>query len=406
MRVEDIEVVAVPGNSTRVRLRADVRCDNASIPDETYWLEAPASYAPFFSGSGNSWLALLAPMAVRLREPLLIEAPVDRNLLVNVCELMRVWQCWYPKLEPVAIEPQVLQEGGCRSGDATATMFSGGIDAWFTFLSHEPDASRHDRCRIDDLLCVWGLDVSLDRPCDFALMRDTLRRATADHEATLVDLATNLHDVAWWNCADWGQMGHGCALASMALALEGRYSTLLIPSTHTYRHLVPWGSHPVTDPLLSSSGTRILHDGAAYNRTQKTALVASSPAALETLQVCWSTRSYSNCGRCTKCYRTMATLHMLGALNRCPRFPAGAFSPEGLARVYVRTDSDRIFFQELRDDATAAGRPDVAGYIAQALAHSRRLDRVLAVTARLSRIEALQAFSDAVEWRVLARSIL
>jgi len=315
MLVRDIDVVESPLAPGRARLRGEVVCDDPSIPPEVYWFDIPTTHAGALGATGNPWTVLLAPLAVHLGEPLRVPKPVDRDLLANIHEVMRIWHCWFPDLQPVPVVADELVAEPESDIGLTASMFSGGVDAWFTLLSNNGSARHPGWRQIDEVLCIWGLDVSLEQPGEFRRMRDTLAQSTAGL-AAFVDVATNLHETQWWKRADWGHVAHGCGLASIALAFGNRYSRVLIPSSHRYDDPSPWGSHPLTDPLLSTRRTRLIHDGSGYSRVDKTAAIAESNEALQSLQVCWETKSFKNCGACVKCYRTMATLHLLGALGR------------------------------------------------------------------------------------------
>ena len=90
-----------------------------------------------------------------------------------------------------------------------------------------------------------------------------------------------------------GPLWHGGGIVSTGLALEKRYAQLVIASTYSYSNLAPWGSHPLTDPLLSALGTRVIHDDAAFSRIEKTEFIARREMALRTLRVCWNARSGS-----------------------------------------------------------------------------------------------------------------
>jgi hypothetical protein len=405
MRVRNIEIVESPMATGRVRLRAEVLCADRSIPPEVYWLDVPESHARHVSKSGNSWLVLLAPLAANLAEPLQLPLPVDRQLLANIHDLMRVWHIWYPKLSPVDIEADVEDDAPGAPGLVTASLFSGGIDAWFTLLSNNGPAPLPGARRIDELLCIWGFDVSLGRPEEFRAMRETLERATSEFGARLVDVASNLHETHWWRRADWGQVAHGCGLASIAHALGPRYSQLLVPSSHRYDDLAPWGSHPLTDPLLSSGALRVIHDGAGYGRVEKTAAVAKCDAALESLQVCWETKCFRNCGTCSKCYRTMATLYLLGALERCPRFGQTDFDPAKLSRVFSPRESERALMREIRDLALSKGRPDIARQIDRSFKTSGRVERAMRLAQVLATTPFLWRARDPLEHFLLSYTI-
>jgi hypothetical protein len=406
MFVRNIELTRSELGADRARLRAEVVSDAGSFPTEIYWLDVPATHLADFSRSSNSWLVLLAPLAIHVGEALRLPAPVDRELLGDVHELMRVWHSWYPQLKPVPIEAETATPRVDTQATATAAMFSGGVDAWFTLLTNNGPSAVPGARPIDDLLCVWGFDVPLDRPDEYRAMHDTLTAAVDGLGAALVSVATNLRQTRWWRLADWGRVAHGCALASIAHALEGRYARLLIPSTHRYNDPIPWGSHPLTDHLMSSSTLQVIHDGAGFNRVEKTSFIADSPAAMGSLQVCWESNRFQNCGKCSKCYRTMATLYLLAKLDRCPRFPAGSFDPEKLVYMFSADDSDRAFMLEVLELALSRQRQDVARAIKRSFPRSRRIAPLLRLARSMEHKPFVWRFSDSLERALRDRLIV
>lgn len=403
MRVQNIRIDTSPLSGARACVRADVSCDDSKVQPETYWFDVSENYAPYLNQSGNPWLACLVPLAVNLGEPLEISAPVDPTLFSNVQELMTVWRCWYPHLHPIPIDVDLAVSTSPRTSPRTAALFSGGVDAWFTLLRHAKGASVRE---IDDLISVWGLDISLDNPDGFQAMRTVQCDAAAAFAKEPIDMATNLCSTQWWNLANWGHLSHGCALAAIGLALEIRYQRLLVPSTHRYDHLTPWGSHPLTDPLLSSSLTQIVHDGAGYSRAEKTEFIIGFDMALNTLQVCWHTQSYRNCGRCSKCYRTMITLMLLDALGRCPRFDLETVDPKKISKILAKEESDRVFLREVQELALKRERPDIARAIERSFKHSWRIGIALRALAWLGNQRFVWRWREPLEHRLLRTSIL
>jgi hypothetical protein len=78
---------------------------------------------------------------------------------------------------------------------------------------------------------------------------------------------------------------------------------------------------PILLPLLSSERMRLMSGGAALSRGEKTRLVSGNELAAMHLDVCVSPEGRlrhgkTNCSRCWKCERTMATLEAIGALDR------------------------------------------------------------------------------------------
>ncbi len=96
--------------------------------------------------------------------------------------------------------------------------------------------------------------------------------------------------------------------------LQGGYSEGLIPSSLPYHALVlPWGSNPLTDPLLSIRTFAIVHDGAAFTRAEKVKQIAHWRQALQNLRVCWEgDRKDGNCGHCEKCIQTILNFRAVG----------------------------------------------------------------------------------------------
>ena len=94
------------------------------------------------------------------------------------------------------------------------------------------------------------------------------------------------------------QFSFGAELAACLHLFSAEFSHALIGSSEPYDALVlPWGSNPVTDHLLSGGHLTIVHDGAAFSRTDKIAFLSRFPAALKSLKVCWQGRQQGrNCG--------------------------------------------------------------------------------------------------------------
>ena len=140
----------------------------------------------------------------------------------------------------------------------------------------------------------------------------------------------------------------------------------------------------MTDPLLSTRSLLIKHDGAAFNRVEKTTLVARHAFALSALHVCWVNESAANCGTCPKCIRTMAALHLLGASASVP-FPL-PFNPQLLAALYIEKPQDEEFLEELRALAQTVGDEQMLRAADCALRRSRRLRPLIEAVERLRHV--------------------
>ena len=103
-------------------------------------------------------------------------------------------------------------------------------------------------------------------------------------------------------------------LAACMHLFSAEFSVALMGSSEPYDALVlPWGSNPVTDHLLSGGQLKIVHDGAAFSRSDKIAFLSRFPAAVASLKVCWEGKQQGrNCGICEKCVRTQLNFLAVG----------------------------------------------------------------------------------------------
>jgi hypothetical protein len=252
-----------------------------------------------------------------------------------------------------------------------ACLFTGGVDSFYSALN-ELD-------RLDALIFVHGFDVPLGDATWRAQVAGSLREAADGLGLELIEVESNLRNFTWPRCR-WGLHAHGAALASVALLAGNRFSQVLLPASHTPHDLIPWGSHEHLDPLWSTKAVRIVHHG-QLARTRKIAELARSDAALGHLRCCFKrTRPGEvNCGECEKCLRTMASLRIVGALERCNTMPDN-LPLEEVKRMRLPGPSWVPLIRELHTEAKAAGDRELAGALRQALVFGRW--RVRATRAR------------------------
>jgi hypothetical protein len=427
MELTSVRIEDSPHDRGRARLIGDVIYDDQPGISEEYWFEVPGAYAGSLSTTGNPWAVCLLPLAMSLGEPLRLSLPVDGTLLENLREVMRLWKYWYSHLEVVPVKADVLSEGRTVAQGAehpvwkarldkmrladvgegarkTAAFFSGGVDSFFTVLHHGEASRAGDVLPIDELLTVWGFDVPLSKSVEFGRMLASLRHVAEDLQTDLIDIRTNLRETRLEKRVDWAQLNYGCALASVALALEKRYRRVLIASCWGYKDLRPWGSHPLTDPLFSTSQLRLVYHGAAFDRVQKTEFIARFDVAMRALRVCWREGADYNCCACNKCYRTMAALEVLGVLDRCTSFAAGTFDLAKLARVYCPDDGSSFFFREVQELALRKGRRDVAKAIEASFRYSRMLNRLIPLSKSIEHMRFLWRLKEPLE-RMMGQAI-
>jgi hypothetical protein len=255
---------------------------------------------------------LLVPLykAMRAGGRLEVEGDVSPSLLANLEEFQALMACWHRgRFRQVEIVPE--REVEQPPGDVGALVaFSGGVDGCFTALRHASGSAGRQTQKLRAGLMLHGFDFPVAEPQGFGVAADNAEAMLATLGVPLVRVASNVQRVehAWNDVV-------GAVLASCFHLLQPNARAALIGAEFPYHLLVGpgWSSHPLADPLLSSSALRVIHDGAGFTRPEKIRAISDWPAAMEHLLVCWEgPRTGFNCSRCSKCVRTILAFRALG----------------------------------------------------------------------------------------------
>jgi hypothetical protein len=300
----------------------------------------------WLSTSGDAWVAAGLQPAMALGEPLVIEAPVSPALLARVPVIMDILTSWDSALRRVDV---VAPAAPIATPVARKTnlFFSLGVDSFYSLLKNVDRHPAPDAHAVSHLtFTTFGFDREWERTRLFPELRGRVHAVASAVKTDVIVVETNapaLGDglVTW-------SFYHGASLAAIGLLLGGGFSRSLVASTHAYQELVPWGSHPLLDPMWSTEEVAIVHDGCEALRTEKIAYLGAHPLALDNLRVCWNHDSLAyNCGVCEKCLRTMVALHIAGALDRCSTF-AEPLALRNIRRMQLATGESSIrFFEDL-----------------------------------------------------------
>ena len=268
--------------------------------------------------------------------PVHVHGPVTRTALHNIDTLQGVWRRWYPdRYRTVEIVPEaVIDRTAPKPGRRAIAAYSGGLDSTFTILRHRlllPPERRHN---VTALLMVHGFDVALDRPGDFERL---VERTRPFRELAGLDLRVVRTNSKELHLQNW-QDSHAAELAACLHLYGAEFEFGLIGSTKPYDALViPYGTTPIADHLLSGDGFSIVHDGAAWSRTEKAAAVAAHPEAVRSLRVCWEgPEQFRNCGVCEKCVRTRMNFAAVGMA--APACFDGPLDPALIGGIPVRNE--------------------------------------------------------------------
>ena len=251
---------------------------------------------------------------------------------------MRIWSKWGFCSQEIPIVAAAVKGSTPAPNALRAIFFTGGVDSFYSLLKH--------RDCLDRLVFVQGFDIGLTDIEQYQLVESHLEDVAKRLGKTLLIVSTNLRALADL-FLDWATRYHGAGLASVGLALEGNPRTLLIPSSFRYADVIPWGSHPLVDPLWSTEGCSFVHDGNEASRPEKIRLeLARSEVALAHLRVCWESKcGCYNCGVCEKCLRTMLSLKIANALDLCATLRSN-LSPDDFTTIGFEGELPRYFIGE------------------------------------------------------------
>jgi hypothetical protein len=312
------------------------------------------SEVPVSETSSPFVAATLLP-AMRLGEPLSVEGSVSPRLLASIPNIERVMTDWFERVDPIEVRAQPERE---HRADGVACFFSGGVDSFYSVLSHLDE--------ITGLVFVHGFDIQPRNLALRARISNSLRQAASRLGKPLIEVETNVRSFSD-RFALWSDEYHGSALASVALLLSPQFGRFYIPATFSPNYSAPWGSHKDLDPLWSTDATEIIHDGGDATRVEKARVLAGSEVALQSLRVCWENRGGRyNCGTCEKCIRTMVNLRVVGALERCSTFDR-RLDMSAVARVPIPDACARVFIEENLEAAREGGHDELARAIARSL---------------------------------------
>jgi len=296
-----------------IRYEFLLRYDGIAAREELLFYEFSRDNAPSPVDNYDGVLCAVLLHAMAQGRDIRLHGPATSTALLNLDELQLAWCRWLPqRYRPVGIEVDTIINSFPRPTLRTICAFSGGVDSTFTLL-HAKARTVEPRYAVDTVLLVHGFDVFLSN--DGAL-RELIGRTSAVREAAGVQLRVVRTNSKELRLQKW-EHSHGLELAACLHLFSADFSNAMIASSKPYDALVlPYGSNPVTDHLLSGGSLRIVHDGAAFSRMDKIAFLMKEPAALRSLKVCWEGEHQGrNCGICEKCVRTRLNFMALGMSN-------------------------------------------------------------------------------------------
>jgi len=242
---------------------------------------------------------------------------VDEDYFNALLALKEVFQKWYPNVALKGGLKAKKQVKNSIEGTKKAMLFSGGVDAFATYL-------RNYEAK-PDLITIHGPDIEINDLEQWNDLKNYIQEEPLLADNSKNFITSNVRDFYSYrvllltdNMGWWGEIQHGISLLGVTapIAYKNKYSEISIASSYTKDIDIKWGSTPETDEKITWAGLSIKHDGYELQRQDKVDLIANFVANTQKtlrLRVCYSElRDQFNCSNCEKCFRTILGLVLAG----------------------------------------------------------------------------------------------
>ncbi len=286
------------------------------------YFKYPRKFANFVSETGDAFLPTLLLPAMYKGESLEIKTPISKQLFHNLHVIQSIFHQWYPEdFKKIQVSADCPIKYEHNSNEGVGSFFSLGVDSFYTLHKHF-NSTDSVLPSLSHLIHMKGIEFPLAYYKNNR-EKEVLTRIKEVAKETGTDYIFGETNIRTHFPLKWGQHYHGAGLASVALSLSQGLKTVLIPSTDSYKKIFHWGSSPLIDHWWSTEKTAVFHDGSEVERAEKTSnFLSKDPLAMKYLRVCLKNYGgVKNCGKCTKCVRTMLPLHISGKLPMFKTFP-------------------------------------------------------------------------------------
>lgn len=274
------------------------------------WFRVPAEHLPRVTELADPLVTAMIFPAMRGGTDLRVHGSVSPSLLRNLDEFQVAWHCWRPdRYHAVNVIADDEVEGDVKTSDQAVAAFSGGLDSCFSVWRHtRGDCGRLKR-NLKAGLMVHGFDIPLHETDVFSRAAENSHAIVQSVGLEFIPMACNFREFG----DDW-EDEHGTALASCLSLFSNGFAVGLVAGSHVYDTLLfPWGSNPLTDPMLSSDSFSIIYDAAGTSRLQKAKGISEWEEAMRLVRVCWKGEHKDrNCGRCLRCIATALCFAAMG----------------------------------------------------------------------------------------------
>lgn len=328
-----IDNIAISQNRIEVRFSTEGSIAKYFHNENTFWCEysIPIENTPE-SIAIIPFVANVLPI-VWLCDAILELPSIDAQFYKCINDVKNGYKNMYPYLsfkgKVVGCECNRLIVRPLRLGGKTsesAMLFSGGVDAFSTLITHQKEKPM--------LITVRGADIKLNDIDGWEKVRNHTVTTAQSFDVAYTTIASNFKEFINGQVVDkelikesgdnyWHGFQHGIGLIGLTAPLVNLigFSKLYIASTHSYEQAERFAcaSDPKIDNFMRFSGVKVIHDGCVFSRQEKVDRIvayAKGKNCYPILRVCWMHEGGDNCCQCEKCLRTIFEIYAAGG---CPK---------------------------------------------------------------------------------------
>lgn len=244
---------------------------------------------------------------------------LDKEFYQSINELKKGYEDMYPYFRfKGKISANKLIDNTYEN-TKSGVLFSGGVDAFQTLLSHIEEKPI--------LITLWGADVARSNETGWKPVRNQVKEVAELYNLDYCFVKTNFREyinegfltdyvnrkkfgLGWWH-----DFQHGIGIISHAVPISYcmGIGKVYIASSFTINDKGNYtcASDPTIDNYYRFGNSKVIHDGYEFSRQMKIHNICqfSQKYKIEIpLRVCWISKDGINCCDCEKCYRTILAI--------------------------------------------------------------------------------------------------
>lgn len=337
------------------RISSDVKMMFEKEINRTFYFEVENKWAKYFVDEvSDAFIIAFLELAMEKDADIFYETPASEELVFNLERyLIPVIAFNIKELYAISLYGDITNKA-IESEGVVGTGFSGGVDSFFSVLSH-----INTRFKSEDVTHVLlgvngaamsGISEKLDQVW-FEVEKERFSPVTKEMGLELVAVNSN---ISLLNEYKKYLLGGDTILTSSFVhilkKLFGRYYWASAVRAHEMKFTKDDGNlmEIFVAPLLSMNGLCFMVDGEQVSRIEKVEFIADNAIVQNNLDVCGE---LENCGKCSKCLRTMGELYALDKLELFKKsFPVDDFIKNptiNLARLIGLDIEHPFFYKEI-----------------------------------------------------------